>query len=73
MKRAVWLLASVLAVGGATFTLAQAPADPSADRYIITLKPGEDAATVAAGHGVAADFVYSRVLNGFAARSRPVA
>jgi subtilisin family serine protease len=35
-------------------------------RFIVTLRDGTDAATVAADHGVAPDFVYTSVLNGFA-------
>ena len=35
-------------------------------RFIVTLRPGSDARAVARGHGVAPDFVYSAVLNGFA-------
>jgi len=37
-------------------------------RFIITLRAGADARGVAREHGVAPDFVYSRVLNGFAGR-----
>src|SRR5687768_14149032 len=35
-------------------------------RFIVTLREGVSAADVAREHGVAPDFVYSRVLNGFA-------
>jgi subtilisin family serine protease len=35
-------------------------------RFIVTLRAGADARGVARAHGVAPDFVYSRVLNGFA-------
>jgi subtilisin family serine protease len=37
-----------------------------ADRFIVTLRDGVDASTVAAEHGVAPDYVYTHVLNGFA-------
>lgn len=37
-----------------------------ADRFIVTLRDGVDAPTVAAEHGVAPDYVYTHVLNGFA-------
>lgn len=43
----------------------------SADRYIVTLNPGNQAAQVAAAHGVNPRQVYTHVLNGFAANVPP--
>jgi len=44
---------------------------PQADRYIVTLNPGSQAAQVAAAHGVNPRQVYTHVLNGFAAQVPP--
>jgi len=45
---------------------ASASADVIPGKFIVTLKDGADAATVAGDHGVRPDFVYSAALNGFA-------
>lgn len=42
------------------------PADPG--RFIVRVKPGEDPLAVAKAYGVEPDFVYSKVLNGFAGK-----
>jgi len=44
---------------------------PQADRYIVTLNPGNEPAQVAAAHGVNPRQVYTHVLNGFAAQVPP--
>jgi subtilisin family serine protease len=41
-------------------------AEAAPDRFIVTLRDRENPAAVAREHGVAADYVYTRVLNGFA-------
>jgi subtilisin len=61
----------MVVVGLMTAACAQAPADPSADRYIVTLESGQDPGSVAASHGLAPDFVYRKALNGFASRIAP--
>jgi len=71
MKRISWLLSVTVALGVVMAAYAQAPADPAADRYIITLKSGEHPGTVARHHGLAPDFVYDKVLNGFAGAIPP--
>src|SRR5688572_29629085 len=45
--------------------------NPQADRYIVTLNPGNISAQVAAAHGVSPRHVYSHVMNGFAAHVPP--
>jgi subtilisin family serine protease len=47
-------------------TAASENADVVPGRFIVTLRDGASPSAVAASHGVAPDFVYSTVLNGFA-------
>ena len=56
----IWVL---LLAGLVSVAHAQGPIQ---DRYIVELRPGANPAAVAAGHGLAPDFVYSSALNGFA-------
>jgi subtilisin family serine protease len=70
------LLAAVLVLGGCSEIQAPQQAyegEPAAsaqsamaDRFIVTLRDGVDARRVAAEHGVAPEYVYTHVLNGFA-------
>jgi subtilisin family serine protease len=70
------LLAAVLVLGGCSEIQAPQQAyevEPAAsaqsamaDRFIVTLRDGVDSRRVAAEHGVAPDYVYTHVLNGFA-------
>lgn len=49
------------------------PDRPIAGRFIVTVAPDADPAAVAADAGAAPDFVYRRVLNGFAGRMSDIA
>src|SRR5213594_2421586 len=46
-------------------------AQPISGKYIVLLKAGVAPETVAAGHGVASDFIYRTAVNGFAGSIPP--
>lgn len=54
------------AVPNVSYSAAAENADVVPGRFIVTLRDGVDPSAVAAEHGARPDFVYSRVLNGFA-------
>ncbi|HUT22718.1 MAG TPA: S8 family serine peptidase [Sumerlaeia bacterium] len=63
-------LSGVLLCGGLA-AHAQAPGDVIAGRYIVQLRPGTAPAGIIAKHGLAPEFVYTSVVNGFAGRVPP--
>lgn len=70
MKKSLLILTAA-AFWTVLMTQDRAAAAPIQDQYIVQLRPGANPAAVAGGHGLAPNFVYQRVLNGFAAKIPP--
>lgn len=71
MKKTYLLLSVCAALALPPALHAQGPASRGEGRYIVTLKAGQNAETVALNQGVVPDFIYTKVLNGFAGKIPP--
>jgi subtilisin len=71
MKKTCLLLAICMALGLAPALHAQGTASRGEGRYVVTLQPGQNAESVSRSHGVVPEFIYTKVLNGFAGKIPP--